>query len=134
MTPYRLTIITILLLTFSFNGMAQKRQIVLDANPQEPKPEVVKVERINDQDILRVANSSDTIRILMSEDVRNTIERMMHSKVGTAETLKDIDGADVHILRIKKNLKTGVYFRDKGKTTISVTDEELAILTSGNVE
>lgn len=129
-----LIVTAILLLILSINGMAQSRQIVLEARPKTPKVENVKVERINDQDILRVANTSDTIRILMSEDVRNTFERMMHSKVGTIVTLKDIDGADVHILRIKKNLKSGIYFRDNGRTMISVTDEDLSILTSGNGE
>jgi hypothetical protein len=131
MYHYKLTIITILLLTLSFNGMAQKKQSVSDANPQEPKPEIVKVERINDQDILTVASSSDTIRILWSEDNKSIIERMMQSSVGTGRTIKDIEGADVHILRVKKNMKLGIYFRNKMRSSISITDEELSILTPG---
>ena len=127
-----LTIITILLLALSFNGMAQKKRINLDANPKAPKSEIVTVERINNQDILRVASSTDTIRILLSEEVRSTIKELMQSSVGTGKTLKDIEGADVHILRVKKNTKLGLYFRNKTTSSIAVTDEELTFLSSGN--
>ena len=132
MKHYELTIITILLLAFSFTGMAQKKRIILDANPQAPKSEIVKIERINNQDILRVASSTDTIRIFLSEEVRSTINGLMQSSVGTGKSLKDIEGADVHILRVKKNTKLGIYFRNKMSSAISVTDEELTFLSSGN--
>lgn len=132
MAHRELTIITILLLALSFNGMAQKKQINLEANPKSPKSEIVKIERINNQDILRVASSTDTIRILLSEEVRNTINGLMQSSVGTGKTLKDIEGADVHILRVKKNARLGLYFRNKMTSAISVTDEDLSILTDSN--
>lgn len=132
MTHRELTIITILLLTLSFNGMAQKKRNNLDANPKASKSEIIKIERINNQDILRVASSTDTIRILLSEEVRNTIKGLMQSSVGTGKTLKDIEGADVHVLRVKKNTKLGMYFRNKMTSAISVTDEELTFLSSGN--
>ena len=132
MTHRELTIITILLLALSFNGMAQKKQINLEANPKAPKSEIVKIERINNQDILSVANTTDTIRILLSEEVRNTINGLMQSSVGTGKTLKDIEGKDVHMLRVKKNMKLGIYFRNKMRSSIAVTDSELSILTSSN--
>lgn len=112
--------------------MAQKKQIYLEVNPKAPKSEIVKIERINDQDILSVANTTDTIRILLSEEVRNTINGLMQSSVGTGKTLKDIEGADVHILRVKKNTRLGLYFRNMMRPAISVTDEELSVLTSSN--
>lgn len=127
-----LIVTVILLLILSFNGMAQSRQVVLEARPKTPKVENVKVERINDQDILRVANSNDTIRIFLSDDVRNTIERMMQSNVGKGEIIKDIEGADVHILRVKKNMEPAIYFRNKMRKSISVFDEELIIVLREN--
>lgn len=71
-----LTVTVFLLLGISFNGMAQRTQIKLEANPQADKVENVKVERIDNQDVLRVASPSDTIRIFISDDNRSTIENL----------------------------------------------------------
>lgn len=120
-----LLVIVFLLLGISFNGMAQRTQIKLEANPQAAKVENVKVERIDNQDILRVADHADTIRIILSVDNRSKIENLMQSNVGTGITIKDMDGADVRLLRVTMNMKQGIYFSDKKKKSISVFDEEL---------
>ena len=125
MTHRELTIITILLLALSFNGMAQNREVKLEINPTAPKAEPVKIEQINNQDILRVASPTDTIRIPLSDDTWAQIENLMQSNVGTGLTLKDIEGADVYILRVTKNMKPGIYFRNKKRTSISIIDEEI---------
>ncbi len=128
MIPHKLTIITILLLALSFNGMAQNRKVKLEINPTAPKAEPVKIEQINDQDILRVASPTDTIRIPLSDDTWTKIEKLMRSNVGTGLALKDIEGADVYILRVTKNMKPGIYFRNKKRTSISLSDEEFTSL------
>lgn len=128
MIPHKLTIITILLLALSLSGMAQSREVKLEINPTAPKAEPVKIEQINNQDILRVASPTDTIRIPLSDDTWTQIENLMQSNVGTGLTLKDIEGADVHLLRVTKNMKPGIYFRNKKRTSISVLNEELGIL------
>ena len=125
MIAHKLTIITILLLALSFNGMAQNRKVKQELNPTIPKAESVKIEQINDQDILRVASPTDTIRIPLSDDTWTKIENLMRSNVGTGLTLKDIEGADVYILRVTKNMKPGIYFRNKKRTSISIIDEEI---------
>jgi len=127
MKPYELTIITLLLLAFSLPGMAQKRIINREARPQAPKTERIKIENINNEDILRVASPEDTIRIPLTSVIRSKIEDLMQSQVGTSIIVKDIDGADVNILRVFKSMKPGVYFRNKMRTSISVFDEELRI-------
>ena len=127
MKPYELTIITLLLLAFSLPGMAQKRIINREARPQAPKTESIKIEHINDQDILRVASPEDTIRIPLTSAIRSKIEDLMQSQVGTSIVVKDIDGADVNVLRVLKSMKPGVYFRNKKRKSISVFDEELRI-------
>ena len=127
MKPYELTITTLLLLAFSLPGMAQKRIINREARPQAPKTESIKIEHINDQDILRVASPEDTIRIPLSDAIRNKIEDLMQSNAGTSIILKDINGTDVNVLRVFKSMKPGVYFRNKMRTSISVFDEELKI-------
>ena len=127
MKPYELTIATLLLLAFSLPRMAQKRIINRDVKPQAPQKESIKIERINQQDILRVASPEDTIRIPFTSVIRDKIENLMQSKAGTSIILKDINGADVNVLRVVKRMKPGVYFRNKMRKSISVFDEELRI-------
>ena len=124
MIPHKLTIITILLLALSFNGMAQNREVKLEINPTGPKAEPVKIEQINNQDILRVASQADTIRIPLTDDTWPQMENLMQSNVGTRLTLKDIEGADVHLIRVNKNMKPGIYFRNEMRKSISISDEE----------
>ena len=125
MTSHKLTIITILLLALSFNGMAQDREVKLEINPTAPKAEPVKIEQINNQDILRVASQADTIRIPLTDDTWTQIENLIQSNVGTGLTLKDIEGADVHLLRVTKNMKPGIYFRNKKRTSISISIDNI---------
>ena len=82
------------------------------------------LEQINNQDILRVASPTDTIKIPLSDDTWTKIENLMRSNVGTGLTLKDIEGADVHLLRVTKNMKPGIYFRNEMRKSISLSDEE----------
>lgn len=120
-----LKVTVILLLGISFSGMAQTKQIKLEANPQAAKEENVKIERIDNQDVLRVAGPTDTIRIVLSVDNRSTIEKLMQSNVGKGATIKDIDGTEVHLLRVSLNMRPGMYFRNEMKKSIYVFDEEL---------
>ena len=125
MKPHKLTIITILLLALSLNGMAQNREVKLEIKPTVPKVEPVKIEQVNNQDILRVASQADTIRIPLADDIWTQIENLMQSNVGTGLTLKDIEGADVHLLRVTKNMKPGIYFRNKKRTSISISIDDI---------
>ena len=127
MKPNELTITIILLIAFSLPGVAQKRIVNREVRPQAPKTENIKIEHINDQDILRVASPEDTIRIPLSEAIRSRIEELMKSNVGTSIILRDINGADVNVLRVFKSMKPGVYFRNKMRKSISVFDEEFRI-------
>ena len=127
MKPYELTIATLLLLAFSLPAMAQKRLVNRESRPQAPKTESIKIEHIQDQDILRVASPEDTIRIPLSDVIRNKIEELMQSQAGTSIILKDINGADVNVLRVFKSMKPGVYFRNKMRKSISVFDDEIRI-------
>lgn len=127
-----LKITVILLLGISFSGMAQTKQIKLEANPHADKIENVKVERIDNQDVLRVAGPTDTIRIVLSVDNRSTIEKLMQSNVGKGATIKDIDGTDVHLLRVSLNMRPGMYFRNEKKESIYVLDEELKLFLNKN--
>lgn len=56
--------------------MARGRRRGLEGKPEADKVENVKVERIDNQDVLRVASPSDTIRIILSDDNRSTIENL----------------------------------------------------------
>ena len=124
MKLHKLTIIIIFLLALSFNGMAQNRKVKQELNPTIPKAESVKIEQINNQDILRVASPTDTIRIPLSDGTWTKIENLMRSNVGTGLTLKDIEGADVYNLRVNKNINPEIYIRNEMRKSISLSDEE----------
>ena len=68
---------------------------------------------------------ADTIRIPLSDDTWTQIENLMQSNVGTGLTLKDIEGADVHLLRVTKNMKPGIYFRNKKRKSISISIDNI---------
>ena len=74
---------------------------------------------------MRIASSVDTIRIVANEEVWSQIETLLQAPVGRSITLKDIDGADVHVMRISKNTRPGLYFRNKINKSISIFDKEL---------
>ncbi len=128
MTHRELTIITILLLALSFNGMAQKKEVKREITPTASQAEPVKIEQINDQDILRIASQSDTIRIPLSDEIWSKIESLMQSNTGTELILKDIEGADVYLVRVTKNMKPGIYFRNEMRKSVSVFDKELRLI------
>ena len=54
--------------------MAQNREVKLELKPTALKAEPVKIEQINNQDILRVASQADTIRIPLTDDTWAQIE------------------------------------------------------------
>ena len=132
MIPHKLTIITILLLALSLNGMAQSREVKLELKPTAPKAEPVKIEQINNQEILRAASQADTIRIPLSDDIWTKIKNLMQSKVGAELTLKDVQGADVHLVRVTKSMQPGIYFRNKMRKSLSVLSEDLEKIDYNN--
>ena len=113
------------ILTLSLTGKAQSRRIELERNPQAAKTENVKIVHLGNQEVLRIASSVDTIRIVANEEVWSQIETLLQAPVGRSITLKDIDGADVHVMRISKNTRPGLYFRNKINKSISIFDKEL---------
>ena len=54
----------------------------------------------------------------------------MQSSVGAELVLTDIEGADVYLVRVSKNTKPGIYFRDKMRKSISVIDEEMKTISN----
>ena len=119
-----LTIIT-LLLAFSFNGMAQNKEMNLELNPTVSQAAPVKIEQINNQDILRVTDYADTIRIPLSEATRSQLENLMQSAAGTRLILKDIDGADVNLLRVTMNMRPGIFFKREMTKTVSIFNDDI---------
>ena len=120
-----LTIITLLLLAFSFNVMAQNKEMNLELNPTVSQAAPVKIEQINNQDILRVTDYADTIRIPLSEATQAQLENLMQSAAGTRLTLKDIDGADVNLLRVTMNMRPGIFFKREMTKTVSIFNDDI---------
>lgn len=124
MKPYGLITTTHLLLALSLQGGAQEK-VKLELNPTAPKAEPVKIEQINNQDILRITDYADTIRIPLSEATQAQLENLMQSAAGTRLTLKDIDGADVNLLRVTMNMRPGIFFKREMTKTVSIFNDDI---------
>lgn len=64
-----------------------------------------KIEMIDNQEVLTVSDDNDTIRIPLTEESKADIDALLDAPVGTSKRLKDINGADVTIMKFSANMK-----------------------------
>ena len=60
---------------------------------------------IDNQEVLTVSDDNDTIRIPLTEESKADIDALMDAPVGASKRLKDINGADVTIMKVFANMK-----------------------------
>ena len=93
----------------------------------------VKVEMIDNQEVLTVSNYNHSIRIPLTTESKAEIDALLEAPVGTSKRLKDINGTDVSIMKVVANMKPSIFFRDRTKISFSIGVEanknELQILT-----
>ena len=66
-----------------------------------PKPvEIipVKVELINNQEVLTVSNYNHAIQIPLTEETKAEIDALLEAAMGTTKKVKNINGAEVSIM------------------------------------
>ena len=99
------TLLTFIILACSLPLFAQ-RQIELK-ELQSKAAEVIpaKIEMIDNQEVLTVSDDNDTIRIPLTEESKADIDALLDAPVGTSKRLKDINGADVTIMKVFANMK-----------------------------
>lgn len=117
--------LTLLILAFSLPLIAQKQIELKTLETKCIEVIPVKVEPIDNQTILTVSDDNDTIRIPLTEESKADIDALLDAPVGTSKRLKDINGADVSIMKVSANMKPALFFRTKTKESINIGVEVL---------
>ena len=103
-----------------------QRQIELkELQPKAAEVIPAKIEMIDNQEVLTVSDDNDTIRIPLTEESKADIDVLLDAPVGTSKRLKDINGADVTIMKVSANMKPALFFRTKTKESINIGVEVL---------
>lgn len=97
-------LITLFILICSLPLMAQRLELK-ELQPKAAEVIPVKVKMIDNQEVLTVSDDNDTIRIPLTEESKADIDALLDAPVGTSKRLKDINGADVTIMKVFANMK-----------------------------
>lgn len=114
------TLLTIIILTCSLQLMAQRQIELKELQPKAEEVIPAKIEMIDNQEVLTVSDDNDTIRIPLTEESKVDIDALLDAPVGTSKRLKDINGADVTIMKVFANMKPALFFRIKTKESINI--------------
>ncbi len=118
-------LITLFILICSMPLMAQ-RQIELKELQPKPKEVIpVKVEMIDNQEVLTVSNYNHSIQIPLTAETKAEIDALLDAAMGTTKKVKDINGADVSIMKVTANMKPALHFRDNTKSSFSLGVEAI---------
>lgn len=113
-------LITLLILICSLPLMAQRQIELKTLETKDVKVIPVKVEMIDNQEVLTVSNYNHSIQIPLTAESKAEIDAILDAPVGTSKRLKDINGADVTIMKVFANMKPALFFRTKTKESINV--------------
>ncbi len=119
------TLITLLILTCSLPLFAQKRIELKELQPKAVEVIPVKVEMIDNQEVLTVSNYNHAIRIPLTTESKSEIDALLEAPVGTSIRVKDINGAEVSIMIVAANMKPALYFRVQNKSSFSLGMEAI---------
>ena len=119
------TLLTFIILACSLPLFAQRQIELKTLETKDVKVIPVKVEIIDNQEVLTVSDDNDTIRIPLTEEYKADIDALLDAPVGTSKRLKDINGADVTIMKVFANMKPALFFRTKTKESINIGVEVL---------
>ena len=111
---------TLLILTCSLPLFAQKRIELKELQPKATEVIPVKVEMIDNQEVLTVSNYNHSIRIPLTTESKAEIDALLDAAMGTTKKVKDINGTDVPIMKVTANMKPALYFRDNTKRSFSI--------------
>ena len=113
-------LISLLILICSLPLFAQRQIELKELQPKAEEVIPAKIEMIDNQEILTVSDDNDTIRIPLTEESKADIDALLDAPVGTSKRLKDINGADVTIMKVFANMKPALFFRTKTKESINI--------------
>ena len=119
------TLLTFIILTFSLPLFAQRQIELKELQPKAAEVIPAKIEMIDNQEVLTVSDDNDTIRIPLTEESKADIDALLDAPMGTSKRLKDINGADVTIMKVTANMKPALLFRDQKKSSFGVGIEAI---------
>lgn len=118
-------LLTFLLLACSLPLMAQRQIELKELQPKAAEVIPVKVEMIDNQEVLTVSNYNHSIQIPLTAESKAEIDALLEAPVGASKRVKDISGAEVSIMKVTANMKPALYFRDNTKSSFSIGVEAI---------
>ena len=85
----------------------------------------VKVEMIDNQEVLTVSNYNHAIHIPLTAESKAEIVALLEAPTGDSKRVKDINGFDVFLMKVTANMKPSIFFRDNTKTSFSIVVEAI---------
>lgn len=93
--------------------MAQRQIELKELQPKAAEVIPVKVEMIDNQEVLTVSNYNQSIQIPLTEETKAEIVALLDEPMGATKKVKDINGAEVSMMKLTANMKPSIFFRDK---------------------
>jgi hypothetical protein len=118
-------LISLLILICSLPLFAQRQIELKELQPKAAEVIPVKVEMIDNQEVLTVSNYNHSIQIPLTAESKAEIDAILDAPVGTSTRVKDINGADVSMMKVSKNMKPALFFRDQTKQSFSIGIEAI---------
>ena len=113
-------LITLFILICSMPLMAQRQIELKELQPKAAEVIPVKVELIDNQKILMVSNYNHSIQIPLTEETKAEIDALLEAAMCTTKKVKDINGAEVSIMKVTANMNPALYFRDNTKISFTI--------------
>jgi hypothetical protein len=105
--------------------MAQRQIELKELQPKAAEVIPVKVEMIDNQEVLTVSNYNHSIQIPLTTESKAEIDALLEAPEGTSKKVKDINGSDVSMMKVTVNMKPSIFFRDKTKRSFSIGVEAI---------
>ena len=118
-------LITLFILICSMPLMAQRQIELKELQPKAEEVIPVKVEMIDNQEVLTVSNYNHAIQIPLTAESMAEIDALLEAPVGTSIRVKDINGAEVSIMKVTANMKPALFFRVQNKSSFSLGIEAI---------
>lgn len=113
-------LITLFILICSMPLMAQRQIELKELQPKAAEVIPVKVEMIDNQEVLTVSSYNHSIRIPLTTESKAEIDALLEASMGTTKRVKDINGAEVSMMKLTANMKPSIFFRDKTERSFSI--------------
>jgi len=118
-------LISLLILICSLPLFAQRQIELKELQPKAAEVIPVKVEMIDNQEVLTVSNYNHSIQIPLTAESKAEIDALLEAPVGASKRVKDISGAEVSIMKVAANMKPALYFRVQNKSSFSLGMEAI---------